>query len=157
MRINQQYYIDKMQNTIKIKLINCNKLKCGINSFVETNIDLTDCSLEPDNIKTDFFGKYDDGGFTIYSKNAEMVIVGQINENELSIDISFPNRWNYLFDIVIFTLVGLSIMYDISTYLGLAVMLFVYVQKFFVFRNEESTKKQFLLKINEVIKNETIA
>jgi hypothetical protein len=145
-----------MQTTIKLKYNSFDKFKCALNSFVETNVDLTDCNFEPDKLKEEFFGSFDHCEFTVYHKNTEIIIVGKLVENELSITFTFPNRWNYVFDIIIFTLVGISIMVDINLYLGLAVTLFVLIQKFFLVRNEEKTKRVFLKKMEELFKNEAI-
>jgi len=145
-----------MQTTIKLKYNSFDKFKCALNSFVETNVDLNDCDFEPDKLKEEFFGSFDNKDFTIYHKNTEIVIVGQLIDNELSITFTFPNRWNYVFDIIIFTLVGISIMVDINLYLGLAVTLFVLIQKFYLIRNEEKTKRIFLKKMEELFKNDLI-
>jgi hypothetical protein len=141
------------KNTFKYKIIDFDKFKDEFIRIVDTTIDCNCNSVDPSEIKVDYFGKFESNQFTIYHKRCDIMIFGSIKEQELTIEFNFPNRYNAIFDIILFTLVGISIMCDINFYLGLAICLFVIIQKLIFYFSEEKRKKEFLKKMDEICRN----
>jgi hypothetical protein len=140
-----------MKKIYKYRIEDSDKFKNEFTEIVDTTVDCKCNAIDTSLLKSEYFGKIESDKFTITHKSCEMLILGNIKDQKLTIEFNFPNRFNALFDIILFTLVGASIMYDINFYIGLAIVLFVIIQKFVIFSSEEQKKKEFLKKIEDII------
>jgi len=140
-----------MKNTFTYRIDNYDKFISELLAIVDTTVDCKCNSIDPTLLKSEYFGKLENDQFTIYHSSCELAINGEKKGNNLILNFYFPKRFNSIFDIILFTIVGGSIMYDINFFMGLAVCLFVIIQKSFVFYSEEKKKHIFLQKIEEIL------
>jgi hypothetical protein len=126
--------------------------------LVDISVDLSDYRLNPWNTKSDYFGKLQFGKFEIYHQHKHFLkrrivlkIVGEINEETMTLFISYYYQWIFIINVFFLTLFGLFLMVNLDVYIGLGLMLINIIQTYFVIDNYIARKKAFLKLIEKMI------
>ncbi len=142
------------KRTYQFKIKDLAEFKKGLEPYVDTSVDCYDKSFDPLLLEKDFFGQFEKNEFNIFHKKCDIEISGEVKDEYLFLNFSFPNRLNIFFDIVVYSVVGISIMYDINLLLGLTITLLALIWKSYDIYYEEIKKKAILKRIQEIINEE---
>ena len=149
-----------MSSNIHYKIDNLERFETEFLSLVDTSVDYSDFSGNPWTTKFDYFGKFNWGNFTIYQIDSIFLrprivlkIDGEINENLLSVRISYYQLWIFLANTIFLTLFSIFLMFKLPLYFGLVLLLITIVQTSWWIRQFSKWKQKFLGQIEKIIEN----
>jgi hypothetical protein len=147
-----------LKSTFTFKIEDFDKFYKEFVDLVDISVDLSDYRLNPWNTKSDYFGKLQFGKFVIYNQHKHFLkrrivlkIVGEINENSMTLFISYYYLWIFIINVLFLTLFSLFLMIKLDVVIGLGLLLINIIQTCFIIDNYIDRKKDFLKLIEKMI------
>lgn len=147
-----------MKSIFTFKIEDFDKFYKEFVDLVDISVDLSDYRLNPWNTKSDYFGKLQFGKFVIYHQHKHFLqrrivlkIVGEINENSMTLFISYYYQWIFIINVLFLTLFSLFLMIKLDVYIGLGLLIINIIQTYFIIDKYINRKKNFLKLIEKMI------